>query len=230
MKKNDLRKERERSRLAENRKFILETAESIFARKGYRQTSVDDIAEETQFSKATLYRYFKSKSDIFSEVIQNTFQEARHELLKIQKKRNSTEAKLKELICYMLSYYRRKENITRIFFVEPQLMQRIMKIDISDHLAPHGKKQSIPEDYMKIVMAMRRTISEIIAEGINSGDFRPVDPDEACDVFSALLRGFHFKWVTIDDDYLVEESAELLLNYFLNGIRNVNIRDKGEKL
>ena len=109
-------------------------------------------------------------------------------------------------------------------------MQRIMKIDISDHLAPHGKKQSIPEDYMEIVMAMRQTISEIIAEGINSGDFRPVEPDEACNVFSALLRGFHFKWVTIDDDYSVEESAELLLNYFLNGIRNVNIRDKGEKL
>jgi AcrR family transcriptional regulator len=229
MKKKDLRKEREQLRLAENRKFILTTAESIFARKGYRQTSVDDIAEETQFSKATLYRYFQSKSDIFSQVIQNSFREAELELTKIQKKSIGTESKLKELICYLLSYYRRKENITRIFFVEPDLMQKILKIDISDHVVPHGKKQSIPKDYMEIVLAMRRTIAEIIAEGIESGDFRPVDPAEACSVFSSLLRGFHFQWVTIHADYQVEESAELLLDYFLHGIRISSTQDKGDK-
>jgi len=230
MKKNDLRIERERSRLAENRKFMLDTAESIFARKGYRQTSVDDIAEETQFSKATLYRYFRSKSDIFSEVIQNTFLEARNELLKIQKKQKNTESKLKELICYMLSYYRRKENIARIFFVEPALMQKIMKIDISDHVTHSEEKQSIPEDYLEIVLAMRQTIAEIIQEGIEAGEFRSTDPQEACVVFSSLLRGFHFQWVTIHNNYSVEESAELLLDYFLNGIRKSEKREKGEQI
>ncbi len=198
MAKQDLRKHRELLRVSENRKFILETAESIFARKGFRQTTVDDIAEETQFSKATLYRYFKSKSDIFSEVILNTFQEARNELRKIQKKQNEAEVKLHAVIRYMLTYYRRKENITRIFFVEPALLQKIMKIDISDHVVPAGKKQSIPEDYMEIVIAMRQTLTEIIREGIDSGDFRPVDPEEACMVFSSLLRGFHFQWTTIN--------------------------------
>jgi AcrR family transcriptional regulator len=228
MKKKDLRKEREQQRLAENRKFILEAAESIFASKGYRQTSVDDIAEETQFSKATLYRYFKSKSDIFSQVIQNSFQEARNELLKIKKKQRSTESKLKDVICYLLTYYRRKENIARIFFVEPSLMQKILKIDISDHVSPHGEKQSIPEDYMEIVLAMRQTITEILDEGIKAGDFRQVDPHEASTVFSSLIRGFHFQWTAIHIDYAVEESAELLLDYFLNGMRISSTQDKGD--
>lgn len=230
MKKKDLRQERKRLRLEENRKFILGTAESIFARKGYRQTSVDDIAEETQFSKATLYRYFRSKSDIFSEVIHSSFQEASNEILKIRKKHKSTESKLKDVVCYLLTYYRRKENIARIFFVEPDLMQKILKIDIVDHVVPHGKKQSIPEDYMEIVLTMRQSIAEILDEGIQSGDFRQVDPQEACTVFSSLLRGFHFQWTSINDDYAVEESAELLLDYFLNGIRKRDLQNKGEKL
>ncbi len=230
MVKKDLRRERELLRVSENRKFILETAESIFARKGYRQTTMDDIAEETQFSKATLYRYFRSKSDIFSEVILNTFQEARSELQKIQKRQNSTETKLREVIRYMLSYYRCKENITHIFFVEPTLMQKIMKIDISDHVALSGKEQTIPKDYVEIVIAIRQTITEIIEEGINSGDFRAVDPHEACTVFSSLLRGYHFQWTTINDDYSVEESAKLLLDYFLIGIRTSKKCEKGERI
>ena len=107
-------------------------------------------------------------------------------------------------------------------------MQKILKIDIGDHISPHGKKQNIPEDYMEIVLAMRQTIAEILDEGIQSGDFRQVDPQAACNVFSALLRGFHFQWTTINDDYEVEESAELLLDYFLNGIRISSTQEKGD--
>ena len=65
MRKRDLRIERKRHRREENRIFILKAAESIFAKKGYSFTTVDDIAEEAQFSKATIYQYFKSKVDIF---------------------------------------------------------------------------------------------------------------------------------------------------------------------
>ena len=86
MSKKNLRKERELRRQAENRRFILLAAEKVFVQRGYRLTTVDDIADEAQFSKATLYRYFKSKSDILFEIILSSFEESYDGIRKIRTK------------------------------------------------------------------------------------------------------------------------------------------------
>jgi AcrR family transcriptional regulator len=80
MNNKDLRKERKKHRRQENRDDILEAAEKVFANKGYSSATVDDIAEEAQFSKATIYRYFQSKSDIFMEVIYSAVEESYKEI------------------------------------------------------------------------------------------------------------------------------------------------------
>src|SRR3954470_22154723 len=44
---------------------ILEAARKVFARKGFDQTTVDDIAAAAGVAKGTLYLYFRSKRDIY---------------------------------------------------------------------------------------------------------------------------------------------------------------------
>ena len=46
------------------KKKIIEAAYSIFYKKGYHKSRMDDIANEVGVSKASLYSYFKSKDDI----------------------------------------------------------------------------------------------------------------------------------------------------------------------
>lgn len=48
---------------------ILEAAIKVFSERGYHATRVDDIAEESQTSKGSIYFYFKSKQDIFLGLI-----------------------------------------------------------------------------------------------------------------------------------------------------------------
>jgi len=48
---------------------ILEAARTLFLRGGYRQTSMDSVAEEAEVTKQTVYRYFPSKKDLFDEVL-----------------------------------------------------------------------------------------------------------------------------------------------------------------
>lgn len=50
------------------RDLVIETALSLFMRKGYESVSVDDIIAATHTSKGTFYHYFKSKEDIVAEV------------------------------------------------------------------------------------------------------------------------------------------------------------------
>ena len=48
---------------------ILNAAKRLFIEKGIAQTTVDDIAKEADYSKSTLYVYFKSKEEIYNHII-----------------------------------------------------------------------------------------------------------------------------------------------------------------
>jgi len=54
---------REREKLA-HRAEIIDAALRVFARKGFFQATLDEVAQEAEFSKGALYLYFSSKEDI----------------------------------------------------------------------------------------------------------------------------------------------------------------------
>lgn len=53
------------------RKAILDAARCAFIAHGYSGTSMETIADLTPVSKATVYKYFQSKANLFAEVIQS---------------------------------------------------------------------------------------------------------------------------------------------------------------
>lgn len=55
------RKEREKE---QRRRDIIHAAEKVFFSKGFDRSTMDDVAEEAELSKGTLYLYFKSKVEI----------------------------------------------------------------------------------------------------------------------------------------------------------------------
>jgi AcrR family transcriptional regulator len=52
------------------RTSILEAAERVFARRGFHDTKVADIAREAKLAAGTLYNYFDSKDDIFRSLVE----------------------------------------------------------------------------------------------------------------------------------------------------------------
>jgi AcrR family transcriptional regulator len=55
-------------RKSRTRNCILRAAEKQFIRRGYRGTTMDDIAREAEVSKATIYAYFKGKEELLAEM------------------------------------------------------------------------------------------------------------------------------------------------------------------
>lgn len=51
------------------RNDIINAAERIFFTKGYNDTTMDDVAEEAEYSKRTVYVYFNSKEQIYFEIM-----------------------------------------------------------------------------------------------------------------------------------------------------------------
>jgi len=60
------RKEREKE---QRRNSILDAAEKVFFSKGVENSKMDDVAEEAELSKGTLYLYFNNKNDLFHGII-----------------------------------------------------------------------------------------------------------------------------------------------------------------
>lgn len=85
------RRERERE---EHRNSILLAAETIFAAKGYEDTTIAEIAREAQFSVGSIYNFFPGKQELGEAVMLHIAQEhvADLEGLLDKKFRNGDEA------------------------------------------------------------------------------------------------------------------------------------------
>ncbi|WP_066367673.1 TetR/AcrR family transcriptional regulator [Herbidospora mongoliensis] len=58
-----------RLRRAERREQILDAATRAFARHGFADTGLDDVATEAELTRAMLYRHFESKADLYRAVL-----------------------------------------------------------------------------------------------------------------------------------------------------------------
>lgn len=66
MEKQLSRQEREK---IEIEKTILQNAENLFSINGYKNTSMDALAESCEYTKRTIYRYFACKEDLYYAVL-----------------------------------------------------------------------------------------------------------------------------------------------------------------
>ncbi|TFG30425.1 TetR/AcrR family transcriptional regulator [Candidatus Thorarchaeota archaeon] len=62
---------------------IVEAGAYVFNEKGYHKTKMDDIAEKLGVSKGAIYQYFKSKEQLFFEVIDFFLRSRKDEIMTI---------------------------------------------------------------------------------------------------------------------------------------------------
>ncbi len=224
MRKDDLRTQRERRRKEACREAILHAAERVIVRKGYSATTVDDIAREAQFSKATLYKYFPGKGEIVFEIIVSYFVEVRDALAAIAEGPGAARDKLLAAIRLILQYQEDKKNVTRGLWMDESML-RVLRV----FMTGTGKPSEVPAGDRKMLTLMRRKRrmaidagARILEEGIASGEFRRMDTRTAVVFLEAVLQGYtHTRyWLGERGPGGSGEEAETLCRFILEGIQN----------
>lgn len=96
------------------RSEILLAATKVFGAKGYDGTRMDDIAEEAGMAKATVYVYFRSKDEIYVQVVEQALEELTALTEQHVAAARDFAGKLNAVIAVRLSYWREKQTLYRV--------------------------------------------------------------------------------------------------------------------
>ncbi|MCD6326958.1 TetR/AcrR family transcriptional regulator [bacterium] len=109
------RKEREH-RL--RRRSILEAAQEMFARKGFPGTTMGDVSRQSEFGMSTLYKFFKSKREIYASLIDEHISRLQERLRGITEADVAGEKAIERFIERHLQYFQENAQFFRIYMNE----------------------------------------------------------------------------------------------------------------
>jgi len=195
-----------REDVSETRKSqILDAAATVFARLGFHQARMDDIAAEARLSKGALYLYYKSKDAIIFAILRFSFARALQEMRQL---RASSEPVASQLIDIVRS--------------SAQDMERIPGVRaISFEFYAVAARQSVVRDYLRIYFGeFRDVLAAIIQRGIDSGEFRAgVDAQVVAMTVVALLEGLALLWMVDPEVVRPARQGEQAMRLLLDGLR-----------
>lgn len=117
------RKEREKQQRKEE---IVKAAEEVFFSKGFDKSTMDDIAEQAELSKGTLYLYFKSKEDLHMAVAHKAVSMLSEAAAGIENGEGSALEKLVQLGRATIEFSRKfPDHMKSIIFLEGFEMQQL---------------------------------------------------------------------------------------------------------
>ena len=109
------RKERE---AAWRKSEIVEAARRLFASKGFEATSLQEIAEASEFSVGALYNFFENKEDIYFAVIEADMGALHAQAERAMSASEEPKAKLEAFVRTHFTHFQERKDIIRRFWQE----------------------------------------------------------------------------------------------------------------
>jgi|LGOV01.1.fsa_nt_gb AcrR family transcriptional regulator len=192
---NDLKQER--------RKQILDAAEKVFTQRGFNKARMDDIVAESGLSKGALYWYYKSKDEIILALMDRFFtgeMQAEEELISAE---GDARQRLEVFFEAAFNDVRRFEERMSLGYEFFSLAARTEEV------------RDVIRGYYRRYQAV---LSQIIQQGIDSGEFISIDPDDAATAAISIVEGMALMWFLAPEILNWDRIGDLPTRIFLQGI------------
>jgi len=100
----------------ERKKQILEAASNVFARAGFDDARMDDIAAESGLSKGSLYWYFKNKDAIIQAILENILNREFSKIREMFDEDISARKKINKFVTYIAKDLKLMKPLLPIFY------------------------------------------------------------------------------------------------------------------
>ena len=183
----------------ERRRQILEAALEVFTQKGFNAANVSDVAARAGVSQGTIYWYFESKEDLLSQVFLSFFDDFGQGTLQALEQCPTATEKLRALGRAMVDLAGMAEGLFTLFL---------------EFWASSARRQEVGQIWTDLLVDYKDLVASVIEEGVQSGEFRPVDAGQLVWAMLAAYDGlaaYHMLLPDMDLDRISRSFVETLL-------------------
>ena len=174
------------------RQLILESAERIFASRGFHDTTIADISSDSGVHEASIFQYFRTKENLIATVPERHLKETLAGITEHLQGMKGAEPKIRKLLWHQLRDLSVNKNYTSILLLE---------------------LRTLPAFYQSPAYEMIRKYSAFAVEAIREGiRDREVDADIEVILVLEMIFGaidsIVLRWLFFGDPYHPNEAAD----------------------
>jgi TetR/AcrR family fatty acid metabolism transcriptional regulator len=183
---------------------IIQAATRVFAKKGFYQAKVSEIAKEARVADGTIYIYFENKDDILISLFEEQMKRILDNMIRQVSLQDNPVSKLERFAQVHLQLVDENKSMAEIIQVELRQSSKFMK-------------EYKNEKFMQYL----DLIEDILRQGQEIGIFRKeVIPGVAKRAFFGALDEMSRFWVlSTRKKYDINTAAKQISQYFLKGIQ-----------
>ncbi|MDC0480321.1 TetR/AcrR family transcriptional regulator [Candidatus Marinimicrobia bacterium] len=183
---------------------ILKAALSVIVKNGYERSRMDDIVHSSQLSKGAIYHYYKSKKEVYLSLVDHWVKLYNAGFIENIEHTKSASNQLKGLFNYFLEQYDKNPSAFKI---------------LVEFWSLSGRDPEFNQKLQKVYSEFLEYIVQIIQTGIDSGEFKNVNP--RITALSILINIEGINWFTLFDKSGVEaqEYIHTISDFILAGVK-----------
>ena len=164
--------------ISRTRQTLLEVARGLFAHKGLKATTMNDIAAASGRGRRTLYTYFKNKEEIYYAVIEEELERLSEKLDEVAAMEVEPEEKVFAMIYAHLSIIR--EIVARNGSLRAEFFRNIWKVEMV-------RKAFDVEEF--------RILKQVLQEGFEKWRFRIDNVELMAEIIHYSIKGLEVPYI-----------------------------------
>lgn len=182
---------------------IIRAATKVFAKKGFFNARISDVAKEAKVADGTIYLYFNNKFDILLSVFEQEVGKLIEHISQLLEKESSPKAKLELFIIHHLEEMKKNRYLAEVIHIELRQTSKLIR---------EYRKNTFNE-YLNI-------IATIIVQGQEDGTFRrDIQPEIARQLIFGALDEISTYWHTENSSqYSIEEIGSQISKIVQTGL------------
>ncbi len=182
---------------------ILDAALHVLVQNGYEQARMDDVVQSSNLSKGAIYWYYKSKKEMYLDLVNFWVKRYSVILNHIVEEEASPSRQLKDLFQFFIDQYE----------TDPQPFAAL-----TEFWSMAQKDDEFNTKLQKVYTHFLELIEDIILRGVQSGEFKKLDIRMTA--LSIMVNIESINWFTLFDTHgvSVKEYMQTITDFILAGI------------
>jgi AcrR family transcriptional regulator len=182
---------------------ILEAARKLFAKKGFNEVTMGEIADAAGLAKGTLYLYFESKRDVYLKTLQRGKAELLERVTANMQAAEGLRARIRSLIATRVKYAEENSDFYKIYLTE-----------FSNVIRP----ASINREFRELDLKQAQALEQALREGMERGEMLPVNAEAAASTIHDMSRSLIVRRLLGWSETDIEEDIDFLCDFIWKGI------------